>query len=62
MEIKRNIDRPRELSTVNVHQLNLWISIQDTQSNLHYDAYHNVLIVLHGILTVKCFQYAKKNE
>lgn len=37
---------------VKVDQINLWMNIQQSQSTLHYDANHNLLVLLEGSKTV----------
>ncbi|OWZ24325.1 hypothetical protein PHMEG_000643 [Phytophthora megakarya] len=38
-----------------VTQVNLWMAVQPGRTTLHYDAYHNILVVLYGKKTVKLY-------
>lgn len=42
----------KDYSCMNVNQINLWMNIHPSQSTLHYDANHNLLVVLEGSKTV----------
>ncbi|CAI5712383.1 unnamed protein product [Hyaloperonospora brassicae] len=39
---------PACLGETHVTQVNLWMTVQPSRTALHYDAYHNVLVVLYG--------------
>lgn len=36
-------------------QVNLWVAIHSSRTNLHYDAYKNLLVVLHGTKSIKLY-------
>jgi hypothetical protein len=36
-------------------QVNLWMSTGSTSTNIHYDAYQNILVVLYGCKTVNLY-------
>ncbi|KAI9906926.1 hypothetical protein PsorP6_004190 [Peronosclerospora sorghi] len=38
-----------------VTQVNLWMTVHRSRTTLHYDAYHNVLVVMYGKKTVKLY-------
>ncbi|KAK1948189.1 JmjC domain-containing protein 5 [Phytophthora citrophthora] len=38
-----------------VTQVNLWMTVQPGRTTLHYDAYHNVLVVLYGRKTITLY-------
>jgi hypothetical protein len=38
-----------------VSQVNLWMAVKPSRTGIHYDAYRNVLVVLHGEKTVKLY-------
>ena len=40
--------RPACLGETRLTQVNLWMTVQPSRTALHYDAYHNVLVILYG--------------
>lgn len=50
--IKHVCDLVNDNCGITVEQVNLWMNIQHSQSTLHYDANHNLLVLLEGSKTV----------
>ncbi|TMW60611.1 hypothetical protein Poli38472_000653 [Pythium oligandrum] len=46
---------PNALAGANLTQTNLWIAVNSSRTSVHYDAYRNVLVVLHGTKTVTLY-------
>ncbi|TYZ61268.1 hypothetical protein PybrP1_009569 [[Pythium] brassicae (nom. inval.)] len=46
---------PEDLSSEALSQVNLWMAARPSRTGLHYDAYRNVLVVLHGRKTVTLY-------
>lgn len=42
-------------SSQSLSQVNLWMAVRASRTSLHYDAYRNVLVVLHGRKTVTLY-------
>lgn len=47
--------RPAILKSMTIDTVNLWMNIDRSQSTLHYDANHNLLLVLQGSKTIYLF-------
>lgn len=46
---------PASVSSADLTQVNLWMSIEASRTGIHYDAYRNILLVLNGKKTVKLY-------
>ncbi|ETI40538.1 hypothetical protein F441_14014 [Phytophthora nicotianae CJ01A1] len=53
--IMDDLRMPTCLQNKPVTQVNLWMAVQSGRTTLHYDAYHNVLVVLYGKKTVTLY-------
>lgn len=46
---------PEAFASEALSQVNLWMAVRPTRTGLHYDAYRNILVVLHGRKTVTLY-------
>ncbi|KAF4043993.1 Cupin-like domain [Phytophthora infestans] len=54
-EIMNDFLLPTCLQDKPVTQVNLWMTVRPGRTTLHYDAYHNILVVLYGKKTVTLY-------
>ncbi|KAL8008342.1 putative JmjC domain-containing protein [Plasmopara halstedii] len=47
-DIMEDINLPKYLKDKHISQVNLWMTVHASRTTLHYDAYHNILVVLYG--------------
>jgi hypothetical protein len=52
--VKLSAQTPLRSRSTQLAAISLWLSPSETRSSLHYDPFHNVLVVLSGTKSVTC--------